>query len=60
VVVEQIFSWPGIGWLTIEAIDQRDYDIVQGAVLVTAVCFVFINLVVDVAYAYLDPRIRYA
>jgi peptide/nickel transport system permease protein len=59
VVVEQIFSWPGIGWLMIQSITQRDYAVIQGAVLLTATGFVAINLLVDVAYAYLDPRIRY-
>jgi peptide/nickel transport system permease protein len=60
VVVEQIFAWPGIGWLMIQAISQRDYAVVQGAVLVIGAGFVLINLMVDIAYAYLDPRIRYA
>jgi len=60
VVVEQIFAWPGLGWLMIQSISQRDYAVVQGLVLVTATGVVVINLVVDVAYAYLDPRIRYA
>jgi peptide/nickel transport system permease protein len=59
VVVEQIFSWPGLGWLLIQSIGQRDYAVVQGAVLLTATGFVLINLLVDVLYAYLDPRIRY-
>jgi peptide/nickel transport system permease protein len=60
VIVEQIFSWPGVGWLMIQSISHRDYAVVQGAVLLIAASFVFINLLVDVAYAYLDPRIRYA
>ena len=60
VVVEQIFAWPGLGWLMIQSIGQRDYAVVQGVVLVTATGVVVINLLVDVAYAYLDPRIRYA
>lgn len=60
VVVEQIFSWPGIGWLMINSITQRDYAVVQGAVLFVAAGVVVINLVVDVLYGYLDPRIRYA
>ena len=58
VIVEQIFSWPGIGWLMINSISQRDYPVVQGAVLLSAFVFVFINLLVDVGYAALDPRIR--
>lgn len=60
VVVEQIFAWPGIGWLMIQAISGRDYAVVQGAVLVIAAGVVLINLVVDVLYAVIDPRIRYA
>jgi peptide/nickel transport system permease protein len=60
VVVEQIFSWPGVGWLMIQSISQRDYNVVQGAVLLVAAGFLLINLAVDVMYAYLDPRIRYA
>ncbi len=60
VVVEQIFSWPGIGWLMINSITQRDYAVVQGSVLLIAAGVVVINLVVDVLYGYLDPRIRYA
>jgi ABC-type dipeptide/oligopeptide/nickel transport system permease component len=58
VIVEQIFSWPGIGWLMINSITQRDYPVVQGAVLLSAFVFVLINLLVDVGYAALDPRIR--
>ncbi len=57
VVVEQIFSWPGVGWLMVESITERDYAVVQGAVLLIAAGFVFINLIVDVLYAYIDPRI---
>jgi len=60
VVVEQIFAWPGVGWLMIQSITHRDYDVVQGAVLLVAIGFLAINLAVDVVYAYLDPRIRYA
>src|SRR5262249_51048164 len=59
VVVEQIFAWPGIGWLTIQSIVQRDYAVVQGAVMLIALGYVVINLLVDLTYAYLDPRIRY-
>lgn len=59
VVVEQIFSWPGVGWLMVQSIIHRDYAVVQGAVLLIATGFVTVNLLVDVAYAALDPRIRY-
>jgi len=60
VVVEQIFNWPGVGWLMVQSIFHRDYAVVQGAVLLVAAGFVAINLLVDVAYTALDPRIRYA
>ena len=58
VVVEQIFAWPGVGWLMVQSITQRDVAVVQGAVLLIATGFVLVNLLVDVAYAYLDPRIH--
>lgn len=58
VVVEQIFSWPGVGWLMIQSITQRDYAVVQGAVMLMAIGFVVVNLLVDILYAYLDPRIH--
>lgn len=59
ILTETIFSWPGMGRLVVERILARDYPTVQGAVLVIALLFVFLNLLVDVSYAYLDPRIRY-
>ena len=59
VIVENVFALPGIGRLIINGIDQRDYAVVQGTVLFVAVCFVIINLLVDIIYAYSDPRIRY-
>ncbi|HIQ05670.1 MAG TPA: ABC transporter permease [Anaerolineae bacterium] len=58
-LTETIFSWPGMGLWTYRAILGRDYPIVQGAVLISATIYVFVNLVVDISYAYLDPRIRY-
>ena len=60
VVVEEIFSIPGIGRMLLTAIVQRDYALVQGAVLVIAILFVFVNIIVDLLYGYLDPRIRLA
>ena len=57
-ITETIFSWPGIGRLTVQAIQTRDYPLVQAAVFVLASIFVLVNLVVDVLYTYLDPRIR--
>ena len=59
VVTETIFNWPGIGKLVIEAIWRRDYPIVQAVLLLSAFAFVAINLIVDLLYTYLDPRIRY-
>jgi peptide/nickel transport system permease protein len=59
VVTEQIFSWPGMGRLVVDAINSRDYPIIQGCILFFAVLFVLINLMVDLLYGLLDPRIRY-
>lgn len=59
ILTETIFSWPGMGRLVVNRILARDYPSVQGSVLVIAVIFVFANLLVDLSYAYLDPRIRY-
>lgn len=59
-VVEQIFSLPGLGRLTVNAISQREYALVQGVTLFIALNFVVINLLVDIAYAAIDPRISYA
>jgi peptide/nickel transport system permease protein len=58
VVVESVFGMPGIGLLILNAIGMRDYPIVQGAVIFTAIMFMLTNLLVDVLYGYLDPRIR--
>lgn len=59
VLTETIFSWPGMGRWIYDAIIARDYPIVQGAILVLATIFVLVNLLVDLSYAFLDPRIRY-
>jgi peptide/nickel transport system permease protein len=58
VYVENVFSWPGIGQLMVDAILKRDFPLVQGGVLLVALSYVGINLVTDLVYAYLDPRIR--
>src|SRR3954464_818497 len=58
VITEQIFVIPGLGRLTIEAVQQRDYALIQGVVFVAAVGYVVVNLLVDVTYSYLNPRIR--
>jgi peptide/nickel transport system permease protein len=60
VVVEEVFSLPGIGRMLLAAINQRDYALVQGGVLVIATLFVAANTIVDVLYGFLDPRIRFA
>jgi peptide/nickel transport system permease protein len=60
VITETIFAWPGVGRLTIQAIQAKDLPLVQACVLLLAVIFVLANLVVDILYAYLDPRIRLA
>ena len=59
VVTETVFAIPGLGRLTVDGVVRRDYPIVQAMLMVVAVSYVFVNLVVDVIYAYLDPRIRY-
>lgn len=60
VIIEQVFAWPGIGWLTLTAINQRDYPVVMGVVLIIALVFVLSNLVVDILYTWVDPRIRFS
>jgi ABC-type dipeptide/oligopeptide/nickel transport system permease component len=58
VITETIFAWPGVGRLLIQSIGFRDYPLVQGCILLIAVTYVSVNLVTDMAYGYLDPRIR--
>jgi peptide/nickel transport system permease protein len=58
VITETIFAWPGVGRLSVQAIYNRDYPVVQAAVFLLATTFVIVNLVVDILYTYLDPRIR--
>ena len=57
-IVETIFNWPGLGELTVDAIKGRDYPVVQATVLLAATCFIVANLVVDLLYGLIDPRIR--
>ena len=59
VIVENIFSWPGLGRLTLQAIQKRDLPVVQSTTLVFAVSFVLVTLLVDILYVFIDPRIRY-
>ncbi|NCF27560.1 MAG: ABC transporter permease subunit [Gammaproteobacteria bacterium] len=58
VITEMVFAWPGIGQLTVEAIQRRDYPLLQACVLVISVAYVTVNTLTDVLYAWLDPRIR--
>lgn len=58
ILTEQVFSWPGVGQLTIEAISNRDFPLVQATVLFFAATFVVVNLLVDLSYSFLDPRVR--
>jgi len=59
ILTETIFSWPGVGRLLVESIRLRDYPLLQGAVLLIAFTYLLVNLLTDVIYAWLDPRIRY-
>ena len=59
VVTESVFAIPGLGRLTVDAILRRDYPVIQGVILIASLAYVLINLLIDVAYAFLDPRIRY-
>ncbi len=59
IITETIFSWPGVGRLLIQSINFRDYPMVQGCILLIAVTYVTMNLVTDLMYGWLDPRIRF-
>ena len=59
VVIESIFNWPGIGNLALQALQQRDFPLIQGTVVVIAVVFTLVNFLVDLTYAVLDPRVKY-
>ena len=58
VITEMVFSWPGVGQLTVEAIQRRDYPVLQACVLLISLTYVAVNTITDLAYAFLDPRIR--
>jgi ABC-type dipeptide/oligopeptide/nickel transport system permease component len=60
IVTESVFSWPGVGRLVVASIGGRDYPVVQAVVLVGALAYMFSSLVVDILYAWLDPRISFA
>jgi peptide/nickel transport system permease protein len=59
ILTETVFAIPGIGRLTVQAIYTRDYPIIQGTILVSAAIFAVVNLLVDISYTFLDPRIKY-
>lgn len=59
VITETVFNLPGVGRLVVNAIDQRDYPIIQGVLMLASGMYVLINLLVDLAYTLIDPRIRY-
>jgi peptide/nickel transport system permease protein len=59
IVTETIFSWPGIGRLAVQAIEARDYPLLQGCILLIAVSYVIVNLLTDLVYAFVDPRVRF-
>lgn len=59
VLTETVFAWPGLGRLIVDSILARDYPVIQGAILVFGLLYILVNLVVDLLYAYVDPRIRY-
>jgi ABC-type dipeptide/oligopeptide/nickel transport system permease component len=59
ILTETIYSWPGVGRLLTDSISSRDYATVQGVVFIFAVSLIVVNLITDLVYAYVDPRIRY-
>ena len=59
VLTETVFAWPGLGRLIVDSILARDYPMIQGAILIFGLLYVFVNLIIDLVYAFVDPRIRY-
>jgi peptide/nickel transport system permease protein len=59
VIIETIFSWPGVGRLTLQAIQMRDYPLVQGCILIIALTYLLVSLMIDLLYGLIDPRVRY-
>jgi len=59
VIVETVFAWPGVGFLMVDAIYARDYPLVQAGIIFFSLFFIMVNLLVDLLYTFLDPRIRY-
>ena len=60
VITETVFNLPGVGRLVIDAVNRRDYPVVQGGILLVTMLYLFVNLVVDLLYGWIDPRIRYS
>jgi peptide/nickel transport system permease protein len=58
VLTEKVFAWPGVGSWLVDAIENRDYAVLQGGILFLAIVFVFVNLIVDITYGFINPRIR--
>ena len=58
-MVEAVFKWPGLGSLLVQAVHARDYYLIQGVVFIFAILFLTVNLLIDIIYTYLDPRISY-
>ena len=58
-ILENVFAWPGVGRLLVTGVSGRDFPVVQGVTLMVAVVVLGVNLLVDIAYAYVDPRIRF-
>ena len=59
ILTETVFSWPGLGRLVVNSVYQRDYPLVVGCILIFAIVFVIVNLITDILYTYIDPRIKY-
>jgi len=59
ILTETVFSWPGLGRLVVESVYERDYPLVVGCILIFAIIFVFVNLITDILYTFIDPRIKY-
>jgi len=59
VLTETVFAWPGVGRLIVDSIMARDYPMIQGAILIFGLLYIFVNLIIDLIYAFVDPRIRY-
>jgi len=58
IFLESVFNWPGMGLLLVNAVGTRDYPVIMGATLVVGACVILVNLLTDIAYAFVDPRVR--